>query len=143
MFIKNRAAMITAVVIFATFFAGLCTGIIFCAVRFSLEAEKTYQGTLFTYELVNRYIEENGAWPGSWQDLEQISMPGRGGFIWPKDSARVQAYVHVRFDVEISEVKDSLREWNAAWDIIGPRKPCFSLENCSEVEKLSETVEQF
>ena len=55
-------------------FAALLVGawMLYTGVTVSLQAEENLHSTLFTIRLVEQFVHDNGRWPKSWIDLEQM-----------------------------------------------------------------------
>ena len=85
------------------------------------ETEKSLLTTVFTIRLVDQYVHENGRWPKSWSELEQMSFPsdapsplnsrfrmapkdGGRGYEWPAQSAYLQDYVAIDFRADVDAI---------------------------------------
>ena len=114
------------------------------AASYALQAEHTFQATLLTYDLVSEYLIDNeGAWPQSWDDLESLPFRERDVFQWPKDSKKLQDYVLLDFDVDINKVETrSIEQFEEQFDAIKPRRPHYIFNRCPEVEKLYKAIQQ-
>ena len=62
-----------ALLVFAAVLVG--AWMLYTGVTASLQAEEDLHATLFTIRLVEQFVHENGRWPQSWSDLEQLAFP--------------------------------------------------------------------
>lgn len=74
--------------------------------REALRADDRFQAVVLVCDLAGEFAEHNAgrAWPGSWQDLEQLPAREWGPMTWPKDRERVSALVNIDFKVSIDQV---------------------------------------
>ena len=93
------------------------------------EAECDYLSTLFVLRLVEDYVTEHGAWPKSWNDLEQVKRSEP--WDWPANSQDMQRRIAVDFNVTVNELaRQSVDQFRA----IQPVQPN-ELFNDSEVRQ--------
>jgi len=86
------------------------------------QAERVLHATQLVTLVAEKYVQDYGKWPTSWDDLERIPFPDRAMYRWPGDSERVKALVHVDFGVSLEQLaKNSPRGFQA----IKPLKPTF------------------
>src|SRR5436305_3355821 len=73
-----------------------------CITR-SLRAEGHLQATLFTIDLIDQYVADNGDWPRSWSDLERVHPRFRES-AWPSDADWVRESVYVDFRQDLNSI---------------------------------------
>jgi hypothetical protein len=98
----------------------ICVGVgmIYVGVSRSLRAEENLHATLFVIRVVEQFVDENGRWPKSWQELERTKVPssapsplndgltsvvyigGQHGYEWPAESAQLQERVTIDFQAD-------------------------------------------
>lgn len=65
-------------------------------VHVSLEAERTLHAYYEVLDLLGRYVQENHAWPKSWDDLAVIPLKrDDSARPWPSDRAEIQKRIYV------------------------------------------------
>jgi len=126
------------------------------AVAVSLQAEENLHATLFTIRLVEQFVHENGRWPKSWAELEQMRFPsdapsplggelsairigGAHGYDWPSQSTHLRECVAIDFGAAPETVitKDPLE-----FDAIKPIGPHYEYRDYGFVESLQETLKR-
>ena len=102
---------------------------IYMAASAALRCEHALQSIMITCDLVSEYVKEHkGAWPRSWEDLENLPARERN-YPWPEMSEWVQRYVEIDFDVDVEKINtESVEKFSA----IRPLGPCFSYEHRME-----------
>jgi hypothetical protein len=91
--------------------SAICIGgvMIYLGTSTSLQAEVNLHATLFTIGLVDRYVDQNGRWPGSWEELEQLRIPGNPpfplyAFDWPTESHHIKENVTIDFHPDLAVI---------------------------------------
>jgi hypothetical protein len=77
-------------------------GLAYLGISTSLQAEQTLHATVFTISLVEKFVDQNGRWPRSWEELAHIQNPTDSAvennlYHWPKTSAELQQRVMIDF----------------------------------------------
>src|SRR5262249_24801914 len=71
----------------------------------SVTAEKNLHATILAVIVVERFVEERGRWPRSWEELEGLKgTDHRNGYVWPKSAAEIRRRVAIDFDADPREV---------------------------------------
>lgn len=111
---------------------------IYHGVTVSSRAKKTLQATLLVIDLTKDYAtSHDGAWPDSWETLEEVAAPNESTFDWPADSAEVRQRVEVDFDANPHEIAGQTpEEFNA----IQPIGPYFPYRDLGSVQALIDAV---
>ena len=103
----------------------------------SLRAEKALHATLYTIDLVQKYVDQHeGRWPRSWADLESLPAPGPQ-FRWPEDSPELQSYVVVDFSVDPRQIAKQTED---EFDAILPAVPSYSFRQRGSVGALIKSL---
>ncbi|MCO6044433.1 hypothetical protein NG895_11000 [Aeoliella sp. ICT_H6.2] len=73
--------------------------------------KETLQATLLVVDLIKQHVEtHDGAWPGSWADLEKITPPRSSIYEWPADLQQVQQRVEVDFAADPRQIAQQTPE---------------------------------
>lgn len=134
---------------------------IYIGVRESIRAEDNLHATLFVIRLVEQFVDENGRWPKSWSELEQMQFPsdapsplhgfpapkpgeatvvrigGQHGFDWPDQSQFLQECVAIDFDPDIAAIAN---QDPMDFEAIKPIGPYYEYRYYGFVESLQETL---
>ncbi len=106
--------------------AVIAAGCIYVGVSTSVHAEKALHATNEVCNLMTEYVQQhNGAWPRSWHEFEQLSLPPNkySFYHWPEDSKRLQEFVAIDFAADPEQLaKQSVDEFDAIKPI-GPYYP--------------------
>ena len=104
----------------------------------SLEAEKTLHATLFSVQLLERFVSERGRWPRSWSELEAVSMPeGLYGQKWPTASPEVQRRVSIDFGIDPLTVA---RQVPMTITAVRPIGPSYEFRDYAAIRSLQEAI---
>jgi hypothetical protein len=131
----------------------ICVGVgmIYVGVSRSLRAEENLHATLFVIRVVEQFVDENGRWPKSWQELERIKVPnspvsplndvvysgGQGGYAWPAATAQLQERVTIDFQVDqMAIIGQKLMDFQA----IKPIGRCYEYRDYGFVSSLQKTL---
>ena len=104
--------------------AGLLAGYLYRGVSTSLDAEMTLQAYLPTMDALTRFVESNGKWPKSWEELIAADRGQTRG--WPNSPeglADLQSRVNVRFDLDLKDVAAMTPETFSAVEQREPHYP--------------------
>ena len=129
---------------------------LYTGVTVSLKAEENLHATLFTIRLVEQFVHENGRWPESWNDLEQMAFPsdapsplngeltvirigGSHGYKWPDQSRHLRDCVAIDFHVD---AKTITAQNPMDFQAIRPIGPHYEYRDYGFVESLQATLEQ-
>lgn len=84
------------------------------AISVSVHAEYTYHAANLVTVVLNKYVEREGRWPRSWEDLRTVNSVSRWGmYSWPEDWEKVREYVIVDFDLDAATVAgQAVEEFN-------------------------------
>ena len=96
---------------------------LYTAYSVSIHAEYALHAVNLTTVVVDRYVEREGKWPRSWDDLNTIAIDRWGMYSWPQDSQRVQKYVSVDFGADLETLARQSVEEFAAIKPIGSYYP--------------------
>lgn len=114
--------------------------IAYIAVSTSLTAEHALHANLLVLDLVREYVvDHQGAWPRSWEDLEQLPAREKGMFRWPLDAEEVRRYVSVDFAAEPDKLATQSVD---QFDAIQPIGPCYLYKHYSNVPRLLDAIRQ-
>ena len=71
----------------------------------ALEARTNLQFSIFTLQLVERFVSERGRWPRAWSDLDGVPMrEGPFGRKWPAASTDLQRHISIDFVLDPYDV---------------------------------------
>lgn len=117
-------------------------------------AEENLHATIFAVRLVEQFVNDNGRWPNSWNELENTPFPsaapsplnretsairigGAHGYDWPAESKHLQKCVRIDFDVNVDQViaQDPM-EFEAIW----PLGAYYEFRDYGFVQSLQETL---
>jgi len=134
---RKRQFMCLALVVVAVA-ATIVFGVIYCGISESLTAERSLHANLLVVDLLREYVvSHKGAWPGSWEDLEEVPGRRRAMFQWPEDKENVRHYVLVDFAADPDKLaKQSVEQFVA----VQPRGPCYSYD--AEVAQLLDAIRE-
>ena len=112
----------------AGFAGAVVTGAVFCgwmlwaAVSFSLEAERTYEAYWPVCDLLSVHVERtHGQWPRSWEELAAESpSPRFADWKWPSNRQQIEARIHVDFSLTCADVARMDAKNFRAVEQIGP-----------------------
>lgn len=127
---------------------------IYTGITVSLQAEENLHATLFTIRLVEQFVHENGRWPRSWSELEQMPFPseapsplngeltvirigGSHGFDWPTQSPHLRECVTINFGADAITISD---QNPMEFDAIKPNGPYYEYRDYGLVESLQKTL---
>jgi len=140
--------------VLGSLFAG--AWMVYVGIKVSLQAEENLHATLFTIRLVDQFVHDNGRWPQSWAELEQMSFPsdapsplngelavirigGSHGYDWPGRSPHLQERVSIAFDVDAQAIVTTpFMEFNA----IKPIGSYYEYRDYGFVESLQESLKK-
>jgi hypothetical protein len=89
----------------------------------ALQAEKSLHAVNLITAVVDRFIQQEGRWPTSWDELRTINaidIPSM--YSWPDDSEAVRELVVINFDVDLTRIAAQTAE---DFDAIRPMGPCY------------------
>jgi hypothetical protein len=88
--------------------------------------------------VVDDFVDKNGIWPTSWEDLKTVSSVNKWGmYSWPEDLEKVRLYVTVDFEADPAILaKQSVEEFDA----IKPVGPYYPYKHYGYVAALIETL---
>ncbi|MEM9365902.1 MAG: hypothetical protein AAGD07_07880 [Planctomycetota bacterium] len=69
-----RRIIVRSVGLMALSAISLGAWMVYRGIRVSLHAEENLHTTMFTLHLVNQFVAQQGRWPHSWKELEQVSL---------------------------------------------------------------------
>jgi hypothetical protein len=98
------------------------------------------QGVNFTTIIIEKYVEKEGKWPSSWEDLKTVSSVNEHSmYSWPEDWQKLQLYVHVDFHADPTILaKQSVEEFDA----IKPIGPFYPYKDYGHIASLIETLKK-
>lgn len=104
----------------------------------SIHAEYTLHAVNLVTVVVDKYVDKEGNWPASWEDLTTVSSVNHWAmYSWPEDSEKVRRYVTVDFKVDPARLaKQSVEDFDA----IKPIGPCYPYKQDGHVASLIETI---
>jgi hypothetical protein len=123
-----------------------------CAAR----AEENLHATIFVVRLVEQFVNDNGRWPISWKELEQMPFPGDApspmnnettairiggahGYRWPAQAIELRSRVRIDFDVNVrSVITQDPMEFKA----ICPIGPYYEFRDYGFVQSLQESLKK-
>src|SRR5687768_7636965 len=112
-----RRIVVRSVLVLVVMAVAVGAGMVYCGITVSLRAEENLHATLFTLRLVDQFVSEQGRWPQSWAELEQLaisSVPpsplngeitvarigGQHGYDWPAASPEIRKRVQIDFHAD-------------------------------------------
>ena len=139
-------------------FAALLVGawMLYTGVTVSLQAEENLHSTLFTIRLVEQFVHDNGRWPKSWIDLEQMPFPsdapsplngeltvirigGSHGYKWPDQSPHLRECVAIDFDADANSI---ISQDPMDFQAINPIGPHYEFRDYGFVKSLQNTLKE-
>jgi hypothetical protein len=127
---------------------------VYRGVSVSLQAEENLHATLFTVQLVERFVAQHGRWPRSWGELEALAVRGDApapqpgqvgavciggshGYDWPAASPELQRRVSIDFAADLAQVaaQDAM-----AFTAIKPIGPYYEYRDYGFVQSLQATL---
>ena len=121
--------------------------IAYMGASWAIRAEHGLHAAILTHELLKEYMEaHDGAWPGSWEDLEKLPVRERRGMFqqWPESSKQVQRYMEIDFTVDVDKIEtESLEQFKEKFDAIRPLGPCYPYDHYWMMEQLYETIRKY
>ena len=129
---------------------------LYTGITVSLQAEEELHATLFTIRLVEQFIHENGRWPKSWSDLEQMPFPsdapsplngeltvtrigGSHGYDWPMQSLHLQECVTIDFAANANTI---INQNPTQFEAIKPNGTYYEYRDYGFVDSLQETLKK-
>lgn len=118
--------------------ATVVVGLVFIGISESLTAERALHANLLVVDILSDYVvSHNGAWPESWEDLEDLPRRRHAMFEWPGDKEIVRQYVSVDFAADPAKLaKQSVDQFVA----VQPRGPCYRYD--AKVSQLLDIIRQ-
>lgn len=110
------------------------------AISTPVHAEYALHAVNLTTVVVDKYVEREGKWPGSWDDLRTVSsVNGWGMYSWPEDWQKVQLYVTVDFAADPAILaRQSVEEFAA----IKPVGSYYPYKHYGHIAGLTETLKK-
>lgn len=136
---------------------GICAvGILFVkiTVKRAGEAEQNLQATIFAISLVEKFFDEHGRWPKSWDDLAGLKISGdpttldrkrtdvtriggRRSYDWPVELHEIRKRVFIDFEVDITTLAiQDVMDFSA----IKPNGPSYNYRNYGLIESLQNSI---
>jgi hypothetical protein len=128
---------VVAVAVIVALIGGFC---VYQGISASLHAEHVLHAALLTVQLLTDHVTSNdGEWPRSWSDLEDLPPREWAMFEWPEDSSEVQQYVEVDFAADPQRIAEqSVHEFDA----VRPIGPYYPFKDRGTVEALLKTIRE-
>ena len=129
---------------------------LYAGITVSIQAEINLHATLFTIRLVEQFAHENGRWPKSWSELEQLPFPsdapsplngeltvlrigGSRGSDWPTGSPHLRECVTIDFGADANTI---INQDPMEFEAIKPNGPCYPYRHYGFVDSLQETLKK-
>ena len=69
------------------------------------DAEKELHAIYLVVRLIEEYVEDNqGSWPQSWNDLEELPQREWSMYSWPEDAEQVEKLIIIDFSADPAEI---------------------------------------
>jgi hypothetical protein len=104
---------------------------VYTGISISLQAEKTLHAWEFAVRLVDQFVQENGRWPASWEELQKVKSAGQ----WPSE-LRERVAIDFKADMVVVARQDPMR-----FDAIKPIGPYYDFREVY-VPQLQETLKE-
>ncbi len=134
---SRRAVLLRWLVGLVVVGLGAGAWMVYRGIAVSLQAEETLHATLFCVRLVEQFVAENGRWPRSWEELEElpasgeapspmsgrisvVRIGGQHGYDWPGASPEIRRRVSIDFGADPREIARQDPMSVAAIKPIGP-----------------------
>lgn len=106
----------------------LVAGLLACWFGYSVistanRAEHSLQATRVATLVVEQYVREYRQWPGSWKELEAVSVSHGGFYKWPQHAPAIRNYVAIDFSATVEELASKQAHEFAA---IKPELPVYA-----------------
>jgi hypothetical protein len=118
------------------------------AATFAIQAERNLHDTLFAIQLVEQFVNDDGHWPRSWAELEQLPFPSKTPSplnvqhqpfkSWPAASKHLQECVAIDFQADPEQIA---RQDPMKFEAIKPIGPYYEFRNYGYVASLQETLQ--
>lgn len=128
-----RAAIISAIAALAA-----CVLWVRAGVQSALEAENRLHAWLIVSSAIEDQLVASGCWPGSWQELAAYPHES-GGLFWPRDRARIEGLVSVRFDLTREQVAAMKPD---TFDAVRPLGPMTEFWRIAVIEDVLQKVRE-
>jgi hypothetical protein len=118
--------------------SGLGIWLICQGVSTSIKAESNLHLSLFSLELVERFVIREGQWPRSWAELEESEM--RAGPLsreWAQTFTEVQKRIIIDFGVDRQDVA---RQDRMVFTAIRPKGPFYEYRDYGYVDSLQAAI---
>ena len=143
------------VVLFAVLaIVGMGVWLLYCTAAEAIQAEENLHATLFSIALVEQFVAEQGRWPQSWNELEQLSVSadppvpregeitvvrigGQHGHEWPGTSQEMQQRVFIDFNADVASI---VGHDPMTFTAIKPIGPYYEYRHYGYVESLQKTL---
>jgi hypothetical protein len=104
----------------------------------AIRAEYTLHAVNLATVVVDKYVEREGTWPASWDELATVSTVNHWAmYSWPEDREKVQSRVTVDFAADPATLaKQNVEEFDA----IKPIGPSYPYKHDGHVAALLETL---
>lgn len=128
-----RAAIISAIGVLAA-----CGLWLRAAVHSALEAENRLHAWLIITSAIEDHLGASGLWPSGWQELAAYPHES-GGLFWPRDRARIEGLVSVRFDLTREQVAAMKPD---TFDAVRPLGPMTEFWHAAVIEDVLQKVRE-
>jgi hypothetical protein len=105
----------------------------------ALRAERALHAVNLAAKLVDQYVQKEGKWPRSWDDLKALTIENAGMYQWPEDYGRIQEYVSIDFAADPVALASQTVEH---FDAVKPIGSCYVYTCDGYIAKLIETLKK-
>jgi hypothetical protein len=132
--------LIRSAVACATVIACVAVAYVVLGISTSAEAEKTLHAINLTTVVVERFVDQEGRWPQSWNELRLVTAASAPSmYEWPKHAKELSTYVTIDFQAKLDEVAASSTD---DFDAILPVGAHYSYRDRGYVKTLIDTAEE-